>query len=196
MIHFRQILADEQGATIVEFAMVLPVLLVMIIGLFDVGMNIYTTSIIQGTMQKAGRDFSLEGPLTRQAGIENYITDQIRVVAPGADIVFERDAYFDFSDIGLPEPFDDINGDGECNEDEPFEDINGNGVFDLDRGEAGFGGARDAVLFNATVSYDRLFPIDAFLPIPERVTIEASTVLRNQPFDDQDRSFGLGTCAR
>lgn len=174
--------------------MVLPILLVVLVGIFDVAMNLYATSVLQGSMQKAGRDFSLEDARSRQSGIEAYITRQVRTIAPNAAVTFERKAYFDFADVGQPEVFDDLNHDGECNSDEPFEDSNGNGQWDADRGESGFGGARDAISFTATATYSRLFPMDGLLGLPDQVTISASTVLRNQPFDDQDRTVTLEHC--
>ncbi len=192
----RPLLTADYGATTVEFAMVLPLLLVMMLGIFDVGMNLYATSVLQGAMQKAGRDFSLEDARSRQNTIESYITGQIRTIAPNSTVTFERNAYFDFADVGQPEVYDDLNDDGQCNNDEPFEDANGNGQWDADRGEAGFGGARDAIMFTATATYDRLFAMDGLLGLPEQVTISASTVLRNQPFDDQDRTVTLGNCDR
>ncbi len=188
--------ASQSGATTVEFAMVLPILLVLVMGIFDVAMNLYATSVLQGSMQKAGRDFSLEDARSRQSTIESYITRQVRRIAPDAVVTFERDAYFDFADVGQPEVYDDLNDDGECNADEPFEDANGNGQWDADRGEAGFGGARDAIMFTATATYSRLFPMDGLLGLPDRVTISASTVLRNQPFDDQDRTVTVENCDR
>ena len=174
--------------------MVLPILLLVLVGIFDVAMNLYATSVLQGSMQKAGRDFSLEDARSRQNTIETTITRQIRRVAPGATVTFARNAYFDFADVGQPEVYDDLNDDGECNNDEPFEDANGNGQWDADRGEAGFGGARDAIMFTATATYSRLFPMDGLMGLPDTVTIKASTVLRNQPFDDQDRTVTLENC--
>jgi Flp pilus assembly pilin Flp len=191
----RLIRADD-GATVVEFALVMPVLLLLLVGTFDVAMNLYATSVLQGSIQKAGRDFSLEDARSRQSTIESYITRQVRRVAPGASVTFARKAYFDFADVGQPEVYDDLNHDGACNNDEPFEDANGNGQWDADRGEAGFGGARDAILLTATARYDRLFPMDGLMGVPDQVTVTASTVLRNQPFDDQDRTIELGQCDR
>ena len=187
-------MADSGGATIVEFALVAPVLLLIIMGTFDIGMQIYTTSVLQGVMQSAGRQFSLEDAQSRQAPLEQLVTTQVRRVAPSAQITFTRKAYFDFADIGEPEEYDDMNGDGQCNDDEPFEDANGNGQWDTDRGDDGFGHARDAVLFTARVRYTRLFPVQAMLGGSDQVTLEASTILRNQPYDGQSRTVSLGNC--
>ena len=191
----RNLRPDESGSAVVEFAMVIPVFVLMIVGIFDVSMNLYTTSVVQGIMQKAGRDFSLEDARSRQAAMEARITEKVGKVAPNATIVFSRKAYFDFGDVEQPEEFDDMNGDGLCNDNEPFEDANDNGQWDSDRGETGFGGARDAVLFSATVTYPRLMPMASLIGLPDEVTIEASTVLRNQPFASQDRSLPVGKCS-
>ena len=75
-----------------------------------------------------------------------------------------------------------------------YQDLNGNGQWDADRGETGFGGARDAISLTATARYNRLFPMNGLLGLPSTVTISASTVLRNQPFDDQDRTVTLENC--
>ena len=137
---------NEDGATLVEFAMIAPVFLLMLIGMFDISHTLYTQAILQGTMQKAGRDSSLEGASGNQAAIEASVTSQVKKLVPSSTIEFERKAYFDFSDIGQQELWDDDDGNGICDNGEPFEDANDNGQWDADRGQDGFGGARDAIL--------------------------------------------------
>lgn len=193
---FRRLQRSERGATLVEFAIVAPVFVVMLIGMFDIAHTLYASTMLQGTMQKAGRDFSLENATSNQQPVEGFVTAQVHAIAPKAVVTFDRKAYFDFADVEQPEAYDDINGDGICNNDEPFEDDNNNGQWDEDRGEAGFGGARDAVLLTATATYDRLFPMAGLIGFPDQVVLEATTVLRNQPFDDQDLTKKVGYCDR
>ncbi len=57
----RSLVRDEQGAAIVEFALVAPVLIMMLLGLFDLGYNTYTSAILQGAIAKAARNSSIEG---------------------------------------------------------------------------------------------------------------------------------------
>ena len=45
-----------------------------------------------------------------------------------------------------------------------------------------------------TVTYDRLFPMYELMGLDQEITLEASTVLRNQPYDNQDRSVTTGNC--
>ena len=191
----RRLIGDRSGATLTEFAFVGPVLIMMIMGIFDMAHTQYTTAMVNGAMQKAGRDMTLENAGSQQAVIDAAVSAQVRTVVPnGAVIEFERLSHFDFSDIGEAEEFDDDNVDGICNDGEVFVDANENGQWDADRGRDGIGGARDAVLYTAVVTYPRMFPMYGLIGMPQTITLRASTVLRNQPYDEQDRSDTTGNC--
>jgi Flp pilus assembly protein TadG len=179
----RRLGRDESGATVVEFAMVAPVLVTLLLALFDIGYNLYTASVLQGTIQKAARDSSIEGSVT--SSLDDKVAVAVHKIAPGATMTFARKSYASFSDIGTPEDFTDVNGNGTCDKGEPFEDANRNGSWDDDRGSSGQGGARDAVLYTVHVSYPRAFPVGGFLGLSGNHEMETSTVLRNQPFGPQ-----------
>lgn len=186
---------DQKGATLAEFGLVAPILFMMLFGIFDVAHTIYTTSVVNGAMQRAARDMTIEGATLREAQADQRVIDQVRSVVPaGATITLKKLSYFDFNDVGQPEPFTDINNDGICNNGEPYEDTNRNGQWDANRGAAGVGGARDVVLYTVTVTYKRLFPIYNFIGLPQNASVEGTTVLRNQPFDQQDRSTQIRNC--
>src|SRR3546814_3699813 len=51
---------DASGNTIVEFAFVGPVLVLLLMGTLDVGHTLYMQAVLQGVMQKAARDSALE----------------------------------------------------------------------------------------------------------------------------------------
>jgi Flp pilus assembly pilin Flp len=186
---------DQNGATLVEFGFVAPVLIVLVMGIFDMAHTQYTNAMINGALQKAGRDLTLEGAGIQEAAIDALVRQQVMAVAPRtATVTFEKLSHMDFRDIGESEEFDDINNDGICNNGELFVDANRNGQWDANRGRAGIGGARDAVVYTAVVTYPRLFPMFGLVGMPDTVTLRASTVLRNQPFDEQDRSTTTGNC--
>lgn len=185
---------DTGGSTVVEFAFVAPIFVVMLVGILDTSMNLYASSMLDGIMQKAGRDFTLEDARSREDELEGYIRSQVGTVAPNAVVTFERKSYFDFGDVGQPELYDDENEDGVCNDNERFEDVNDNGQWDTDRGQESFGGARDAVLLTATATYPRLLPMANLIGLDDTVSLQSNTVLRNQPYDNQDRSFPVGNC--
>jgi Flp pilus assembly protein TadG len=191
----RRLIADTTGVTLTEFAFVGPVLIVMIMGIFDLAHTQYTAAMVHGAMQKAGRDLTLENAGSRQINIDATVRRKVASVAPSAaTVTFEKLSHFDFTDVGEAEEFTDENNDGVCNNNEVYVDANENGSWDANRGRTGIGGARDVVLYTAVVTYPRLFPMYELAGLPQTVTVRASTVLRNQPFDEQDRSNTTRNC--
>lgn len=190
----RRLVQDQRGSALVEFGLVAPVLVFSLIGLFDLSYNIYTASLLEGSIQKAARDSSIEGAGLTQIEIDARVTEVVRSIVPSAAVRFERKAYTNFADIARPEDYTDLNGDGACNDGEPFEDVNGNAQWDEDRGSIGMGGARDAVLYVVTVTYDRQFPLHQFIGVPGEVSSVARTVLRNQPFAMQQHQLTVERC--
>lgn len=178
-----QLANDTRGATIVEFALITPALLLTLMGLFDMAHNMYTAQMLNGAVQQAARNSSIEGAASRQAALDLLVSRSVKAISPDATVQFSRAAYRDFTNVGRPEDWTDLDNDGVCSEGEPFEDANGNGAWDRDPGANGFGGARDAVLYTVRIDYPRLFPIARLIPgQSERMQMQSVTVLRNQPF--------------
>lgn len=188
---------DERGATIVEFALIAPVLLLTVLGIFDLGHNMYTAAMLQGAIQQAARNSTIEGSASQTDALDGIVTQAVRAISPYATLQFQRSAYASFSDVSRPEDYTDLDSDGTCNNGEPFEDVNGNGAWDADRGVAGQGGARDAVLYSVIISYPRLFPVARFIPgQTDNFTMVARTVLRNQPYGLQESAApATGNCS-
>lgn len=183
----RELPSARDGVTVVEFALVLPVLMIVVFGLFDLAYNMYTAQMLQGALQKAARDSTIEGADTHEATLDQRVITAVRAIAPGATVEFDRRSYSNFTGVNRPEDYTDVNANNTCDDGEPFEDANGNGSWDMDPGKTGFGGARDAVLYTATITYKRPFPIVAFIPGQTGdFTLVANTVLRNQPYGLQD----------
>jgi Flp pilus assembly pilin Flp len=185
---------EQRGVTMVEFALIAPALLAVLLGVFDIGFNLYVTSVLDGATQKAARDSTIEGAETQGLAIDDAVKKAVHNVIPSATLTFDRRAYRDYSDVHQPEDFTDVDGDGACDNGEPFEDVNGNGVWDTDRGADDMGGARDAVLYTVTVSYPRVFPLMHLLGLPGTVTNQTQTVLRNQPYGNQVTTVTIEHC--
>lgn len=185
MIVLRRLSAlgtNSDGVSMVEFALIAPVMLGLLLGLFDLGFNIYTATQLEGAVQRAARDSTLEGAIGTTSAIDARVTEAVHEVMPGSTLTFSRKAYANFADVAKPEDYTDVDGDGACDNGEPFEDANGNGVWDADQGVDGRGAARDAVLYTVAVSYPRLFPVASLLGMSPTATTQAETVLRNQPY--------------
>lgn len=188
---------DQHGATLVEFALILPALLVLVLGIFDLSYNVYTNEMLQGAIQRGARDSTLEGAAANEKAIDDLVASEVHAVAANATLTFERASYASFSQVGRPEDYTDVNANNQCDAGEPFEDANGNGTWDKDPGQTGFGGARDAVLYTVTVSYPRLMPVDLVIPgMNPNFALRSSTVLRNQPYGVQagNTAPAVGNC--
>ncbi|MBV7266275.1 TadE/TadG family type IV pilus assembly protein [Erythrobacter ani] len=192
----RAIAGSEEGATAIEFAILAPVLLVMIIGTMDLGLELYARSVVAGAMQEAGRDSALEPGGPTAAQMDAAVESQIHAIVPYAEVTFNRSNYKNYADVGVAEDFTDSNSDGVCNDGEPFQDMNGNGNWDADQGRDGRGGASDAVVYESETKYTRLLPVQKLIGYSPDVVIRSATVLRNQPYSNQsERIPEVGYCA-
>lgn len=191
----RRLARETRGATVVEFAIIAPVMGLLLLGAFDVAHTLYTRAVLQGVMQKAARDGTLESGLlgARQTALDNKVKAQMKPLANNATVVLTREWYRTYEQAATKkfEPFTDTNGNGTCDgpagstPGEPYEDTNGNLNWDRTGGNLNQGGAKDAVLYTATMTYPRFFPINNFIGGANTTTVTAATILRNQPYGDQ-----------
>ena len=180
---------DEAGATLVEFGLISTVLFSTLLGFMDLGHSLYMQSVLQGAVQKSARDSTLEsGKAEAQRQLlDGAVREQVQHLVANSTVSFSRRYFRDFTKAAqaTAEAFQDINGNGRCDNDEPFQDNNHNTVWDRDGGDNGQGGAKDDVVYTVTITYPRLFPMAKLIGLSEHVTVEARTVLENQPFGEQ-----------
>lgn len=188
----KQLRQDQAGAAIVEFALVAPTMILLVVGVFELGHTMYVQSVVNGAMQEAGRDSTVENAVLGQ--IEAQVRKRVNPVAPDASFTFKRAFHTEYSTIDKMELFTDLNGDGSCNNGEPYEDLNDNGVHDRARGKNGQGNARDVVVFQVDVTYDRLMPMPSLQGWSATNTVIGRTFLRNQPFRQQDKVKKVKNC--
>lgn len=185
---------DERGTTILEFGLIAPSLVLMLMGALDIAHTLYMQSVLQGAVQKAARD----GTLETSSGIDDevrYSIDQavrrqLKFLNKRAEIDISRRFYRSFTEAQAQaaEEFTDTNGDGICNAGEPFDDRNNNGVRDTDGADSvDNAGARDNVVYTVTVQYARMFPLDRLLGGNGTTKMTTRTVLANQPFGAQQK---------
>ncbi|NKB15964.1 MAG: pilus assembly protein [Sphingomonadales bacterium] len=185
MRKLKQLRRDETGAYMIELALILPAFLLLMMGIFDIGVQMYAKAVLSGAVEEAARASTLESNNADQAAVDNRVRQAMGTVAPYASIAFQRLSYNNFSDVAEAEAFTDRNNNGVRDPGECFEDANANGTWDSDRGTNGQGGADDVVLYRVTLSYDRLFPLWRMLGEPQRANMRVVTTLRNQPFTNQ-----------
>jgi len=203
----RRFLSDTRGVTVIEFAIVAPVMIALIMGLGDLGYQIYANAILTGAVQKAGRDSTIQGAADNLATIDSKVIDQVgqlmtRPIQSCTSTPTDRpswcstrQSYTDFSSM-KPEPFKDKNNNGRYDAGECFTDVNGNNQWDADPGVSGQGGANDVALYTVHVTYPRLFPVMTLFGWPSTVTLSAQTLLKNQPYAIQTAPTVKDVCPK
>lgn len=189
----RRLRRDDRGATIIEFAMVAPVMLLLMMGLGDLLFQVYAQAVLTGAVQKAARDSGIQASDSSaiDTAVITAITPLIKDLAancaanPAAGSwCSTRKSYDTFGQVP-PEPLFDTNGNNVRDPGECFIDQNGNGVWDADRGVTGQGGASAVALYTMKITYRRMFPAAPLFGWSTTQTISSSLVLKNQPYASQ-----------
>ncbi|GAA5056289.1 hypothetical protein GCM10023208_20960 [Erythrobacter westpacificensis] len=190
----RDLGRDESGVTVVEFALIAPTFLLLLLGTLDIGQMVYAQSVLNGAVQTAARDASLEGGDT--AAADAMVLEQISGVMPGVELNTSRTSYYDFADIERAEQWNDADDNGICNDGEAFVDENRNGQWDDDIGVSGNGGANDVVIYEVEATYTSPFRVPFMREAWGARTLSSSAIKKNQPFANQSGySSEAGTCS-
>ena len=194
----RRLRGDARGATIVEFAIVTPVMLTLVMGLGEIAYQGYAQSVLTGAIQKAGRDSTIQGATAQTAQIDAVVIGQLSQLKSGwtADCsatpptnrptyCSTRKSYANFASIAPEFYFDDNKNNRYDAATECFMDTNGNSNWDADPGITGQGGANDVAVYTLTATYPRIFPVFGLIGLARSATLKGSTTLKNQPWATQ-----------
>jgi Flp pilus assembly protein TadG len=177
----RSLARNARGATIIEFAMILPALCVILMATFELGYRMYVSSVLQGALHEAARMATVGTMSTTQ--IDTHVKQRLNSFSHAATITTSVDSYDDFTQVNVPERISqDTVPLGQYNPGDCYEDHNNNQRYDLDRGRSGLGQADDIVRYGVSISYPRMFPVAGLMGWGNTDTITANTVLRNQPY--------------
>lgn len=194
----RQIGQDDRGTTMLEFAFVAPLMLLTIMGLTSIAYRQYDIVMLQGALQEASRAGTLEsGSSAGAEAAEDAIVRQnfqrVNSALPDSAFTFTRRNFTNFTAAGQLEPA--TGPGGRCAPPSggttyTYTDVNNNNSWD-DGALAGQGGAQDVVLYTVKVDYPSVFPVPFVSTLTGTQTLTATTVLRNQPYNNQQaRSAG------
>jgi len=189
---FRRILAfwrDLRGVAAVEFAIMAPVLILVVAGTMEVSMVLAVSSLLEGGLRDAAR-YGITGFVpsgtTREEQIKAIIGDATIGLVDMSNANIQTLIYPSFGDIGQPEPYDDQNSNGAYDVGEPYTDINSNGQWDPDMGAAGLGGPGEIVLYKITYDLALMTPLlgNIMGGSDGKVTLRASIAVRNEPYPE------------
>ncbi len=184
LVSLRKPLGTE-GSTIIEFAIMVPVFLLLVFGTVEFSMIMFAATVIESATTNSARTgktgYTAPG-LSRQDFIIQSINNRTAGLLDPTKITVSSKVYTGFDKVGAAEPFTDSNGNGMYSVGEPYSDVNGNGQWDSDMGTAGLGNANDIVLY--TVSY----PWPIMTPIIRNIlgtvhNITVRTVVKNEPYN-------------
>ncbi len=192
---------DQDGTSVMEFGLIAPVAVMMMLGTMDIGHSYYVRSVLDGAMQNAARDSALEGSATaaQQAVIDKRIIDSVHAISPSSTVTPKRRYYKTFSDAAAAQAEEIVESTPnflcEVDNGESYIDANNNGKFDRDGGDEGQGGSQDVVVIKVQVKFPRLFPVATLIGLPNNVTIDSNSILANQPYGIQSVNGPAATVA-
>ena len=177
----------EHGATMIEFALVAPFALILILAVIELAAMMLAQNILETATfaaSRSGMTGYVDAGKTRDQSIRDILNQRAGSLLDVNKVTITSKTYNSFSKIGDPEPFVDANGNGVRDNGENYTDVNGNGVYDTDQGANGQGGAKVIVLY--TVSY----PWKIFTPVigqmmgltNGQITLTSRAVIKNEPF--------------
>jgi Flp pilus assembly pilin Flp len=193
----RRLWQDRSGATILEFAMVLPPLCLILVGMFEVAMVTFCQASMEGALREAAR-YGMTGrdnatPADREAKIleivDDYTLGLFDIDDPNLSSSYKT--YTDFNSAKVAEPLTyDANGNGSYDAGDQYSDTNGNGVWDGDDGDAGLGAAEQIVEYTVEYDWPLMTPFMARIMgnAEGKIPLKASIVLRNEPWDIEEGS--------
>lgn len=177
---------DTRGIAVVEFALIAPVMLLMICGAFELGHIMYARSVLEGAVVQAAREASASLE-TSEAERERIMKASIRgsmavfTTARGKSLTIETKVYRDFS-TAYPENYTDVDKNNRYDAGEPYIDRNANGRWDPAIPVlSSMGGPGDVVSYTAVFPKEILFGfLSSELSLGSAVTLNATTVVRNE----------------
>ncbi len=175
---------DCRGSAMLEFAIILPVLLMFVFGCIEIAVIIFLSSSIESAILQASRygiTGETSGGLSRQERVLEIVERNSFGLLDMDVVDLETRVYANFGDIGASEPFTDANDNDAFDPGESFTDVNGNGVWDADIGEAGLGGPSDVVVYRLRYSWGIMTPFIQGV-LGQKFPYVSSVAVRNEPF--------------
>jgi Flp pilus assembly protein TadG len=182
----RRLLTDTHGNTAIEAAIVLPTLLLTMIIIIEVMWSLWVEAALESALTNAARlgmtGYTPAGVDRRTAIMQQVSNRTLGLVTDGTATI-QTLVYGDFSQIGVPEPYDDTAPhNGHYDPGEHFIDVNGNGHWDADMGAAGLGGPGQVVVYTVTYNSPFLTPLQHWIGGSGFLALQASAVVRNEPW--------------
>jgi Flp pilus assembly protein TadG len=183
----RRLRRARDGVTAVEFALAFPIVLTAIMGIIEISMILFVSSLLEGGLRDASR-FGITGAQPESGTREQAIVDIVNSRSLGlfhlTTANVKMRSYDSFAQVGQPEPIvTDVNGNHQCDAGDTYTDVNGNNQWDADMAKSGAGGSSSIVVYEVTVDWSLFTTFLApFLGEDGKMPVGASITVRNEPY--------------
>ena len=185
----RRLRTNDAGGALIEFALVVPLLITLIIAVIEFAMIVVVMVLLEGGVREAAR-YGMTGREPDGSTRLQEIVDIIESHSLGLVTITTNDVdvliYDDFASVGGgDELVIDVNGNGDWDaaDGDTYNDLNGNGTWEADHGVPGAGNGGAIVLYRVTANWQTLTPLVApFVGDGGTIPLSASVVIRNEPF--------------
>ncbi len=169
----------------IEFALVAPVLILMLAGIMEISMVMLVNMLLEGGVRDASR-FGITvrtvPGVSREQYISNLVNEHLHGLATVSSDDIEVKWYPSFGEIAEAEHYEDANDNGQWDAGEFYEDANSNGQWDDDPGVDGAGGRSDIVVYRVNAEWQMITPLlRNLLPNKGVFNLRASVAVRNEP---------------
>lgn len=183
VVSLTRLWRNTRGVAALEFALILPVLLLMFFGIIETAMVIFLNTTIESAVSQSAR-YGITGPqdkISRTDKILQIIATNTYGLVDMKTVHIDTLIYDSFANIGKPEPFTDKNGNHHYDSGEPFTDVNGSGLWEADMGKAGLGGGDAIVVYSVRYAWGIMTPMLRQV-MGDDVELVSSVAVRNEPF--------------
>jgi Flp pilus assembly pilin Flp len=182
----RGLWRDERGVTAIEYAVIAPVMMLLVFGIIEFAMIMALHNTMEGATavsSRLGKTGYTGSGLTRQQTILNAINQRASSLLDPTKLTVTSKFYKQYDQINDPEPFIDANGNNSFDVGETFTDINGNAQWDADMGSSGYGSAGDIVVYTVSYPWSLMTPImRELIGVNGNYTITTHAVVKNEPY--------------
>jgi Flp pilus assembly protein TadG len=106
---FGPLLRDERGSALIEFALVGPPFILLMIGILEISMMFFTSSVIEGATKEAARQIrtgQIQGSADPLAAFQTELCGALLGVIDCQKVVFNVQTFSSFSTVSMPVELD------------------------------------------------------------------------------------------
>lgn len=180
-------LSDRRGASLIEFALALPVFILGVVGILELALVLSAQVLAEGGLREAARygiTGQIPGGSSREAQILQIVSNHTHGMIDVSGATVTTKTYDSFDQVEEEEPYDDDSpANGQYDVGETFTDWNGNGTWDSDTGVAGPGASGEIVLYKIEFQWSFLTPLfSKFGGDDGKLDLSAAITVQNEPF--------------